>query len=205
MAIIAPIFTAIFGALIGIYINNIYTWKIKNKIETLDKLYLHFSEYIQWRSTFIKLHGENCAVSKTTDMNFLSDDKANDFYAIANKCQLDCKIIDINSIHEKFRDLHINHIMKYAKDILEHKTISNVEAILAEPFNTLISEITKDIFDSRDVITSFPYIFKELTCNKIGIFFCVILLIIISCRLFYSFNYAKQINNPVYLLQILTN
>lgn len=139
--ILINIATGLIGVLIGAWINNVFTWKIKNKVEVLDSINKDFALL----NISIRLHSKELVDElikqlKQTNINLM----------------LGAQIIDREKIPE---------IYKYGNKIIEEaiNKLRNNELPELENFGEFCMYIKKE----RENITSFCYMLKE--CNPLKI------------------------------------
>ena len=97
MTIIITILSVIFGA----WVNNVFTWKIKNKIEVLDKIFLEIEKY---NTTFLNYCKEACLHDQLKPMSQVSINEFNGIVTeIQNEMYLDFFIVDDKKVGELYQ------------------------------------------------------------------------------------------------------
>ena len=134
--ILLSIITTFIGLFIGMWINNVFTWKIKNKIEALDKLY------------------ENLLIMEGVYLNVLGKSSLEGF---RTQIHMADKLLDNRY------DNQINDYVSFMEDEIssqeEEESIKHHKVKKYEIF-------FDDIIAYRKDLTSFCYMLKELNPFK---------------------------------------
>lgn len=192
MEIVAAVLGAIVAVLAGAWINNVFTWEVKNRVEALDRIYIDVLEYNQAFLDFCKkqlaknrdrtIEAIARNSSETKHLETASNNMVTTPYTDKNLIE------ELNQqinpyIHRGFRDTYIIDGRKSGslyKKILDWSVFiannaSKYSAFVrpkgipigptAQQYEELLNDVTDTIFNQRKEITSFPYMLKQLFCN----------------------------------------
>jgi len=156
----------IMGIFIGAYINNVLTWKIKNKIEALDCLYNNLSICNVLLSQMIALHSINKDDIENIHKNDLEIEK-NCIFVKETSSWLEKYTASLGVID--FANAVLNK--RFFEQIEKYKKIFNDLFLKINYPNSLddfdqLKGVFDDILSYRQELTSFKYILQELNPFK---------------------------------------
>ncbi len=139
----SQILLAIFGVLLGAWINNVFTWKIKNKIEYIDHFVKHLLQLnVKYENK--ESNNSNNDIGITEAEAIFANQLLNGEFTA--KLQEYRRVIRCYSSND-FTPKEKNDFSLTARSLLE--------------------DLIKDVLTEREKITSFCYMLKELNPLKI--------------------------------------
>lgn len=215
MEIVAAILGSVVVVFIGAWVNNIVTWKVKNRIEALDSTYIYVLEHNQ---AFL----EFCSKQKDKENidNELIKILNKKIEPYINRGYLNCFIIDeikAGILYKKIYNWH-QAIMRNTGCYYDYENnrwnnpkphlfnINNNEqkSDTVKEYEVLLNDVTDTIFAYRKEIISFHYILKQLFMNW-GTLITVLTIVVGLLCYWFKFK-ATPINYCyVYWLNLIVN
>ena len=153
--------TAMFSALLGAWVNNIFTWKIKNKIEAADSLYNCLWKLDFFFHRYIKLSHENLNEIHNVELRELQYEiniliRTLHLHDAVLDDKFGLKIAQYTNIVIKV----VNNKLLYTKYVIQ-----NIKSKESEEYESA-REFFNEILSYRKELSSFCYMLKQLNpCN----------------------------------------
>ena len=150
--------SAILSAILGAWITNIFTWKIKNKIDALDNIYIVITKY---NDAFLGYCFEG--YSKESEEKFQNNVKQ-----LIPELSMNCFIVDNSRrcgelyqimykwnacLHDNINENRITFFNITKDDITDE---------YAKEYNILLNDLLDSVLTHRRLITSFRYMLYQL-------------------------------------------
>lgn len=162
MEIFAAITGSLVAVLLGAWINNVFTWKIKNRIDALDIVYLAILERNQY---FLGL----CLELKKNPQfqGSLHSDFNTHFHEFNHKIMLNCFIIDGikgGSLYQQIKQWH--DILANVINSQQHEDFNlppdSKGNKTTKKYKKRLCSLTDEVLYLRNNATSFRYMLKSL-------------------------------------------